>query len=738
MRPPRTLIGVLQKDSQALLEITEDFCKRRNKVKLISFYELELTSIGPFLRKLIVKQQSALLNVPHEIAIPQFADHRNIVRFTSLQDRTFRPVLRRLQKLAQDFQGGSTAQSTSGQELVLAIPFDITTLPCPSFCGRDDVLEIMKTFFYGNPSESPTRRTFALCGLGGLGKTQAALHYVLQTRSQYKTGVAFMNVASVASLEADFDRLHNLLRLGESKNKINSVRSWLSRAENSQWLLVFDNVDDLSSVPIRKYLPAVNWGHVIFTTRDQGIIGEIAQEGHVLQPLTTEDAAQLLLERSGVRHATDNEMEEARDIADLLGSLPLALKRWGIDGEVTEVRAEDEGVDECLTKIIQADFEFDNSVEKLLSFSLIPCNQESNGLRNFSIHPLVQYCAVHRLPPSDTSFRHELASTLLAASRFSDAKWKVEAISRTKKLLENDRDPYLSSWLAYRDSSVMRMSGMPRESEYALQTFLRDVALSSPEELDISRRFNAQRGELIISFCENLIRQGELNEAKAELMEWMPLGREASTLETITLRARDTTLGKILRYQGLFREAFGLLEGVLRDSLLDDYFEGTGWYHVLLSGVADLYCELGQPDDAEKLLQQELNPMRENRTQNSPTGRRLQVSLAETYLQRSIFHIWVSLARISHRKSEWVEAISCWRHALRVLDRIKLNAGFNAGLVRCSIAHALMMTGEVGSKDLLQEGRANIASEPRVFWIPLFNSQWHDLIFDLLKKAGVD
>ena len=312
-----------------------------------------------------------------------------------------------------------------------------------------------------------------------------------------------------------------------------------------------------------------------------------------------------------------------------------------------------------------------------------------------------------------TSFRHELASTLLAASRFSDAKWKVEAISRTKKLLENDRDPHLSSWLAYRDSSVMRMSGMPRESEYALQTFLRDVALSSPEELDISRRFNAQRGELIISFCENLIRQGELNEAKAELMEWMPLGREASTLETITLRARDTTLGKILRYQGLFREAFGLLEGVLRDSLLDDYFEGTGWYHVLLSGVADLYCELGQPADAEKLLQQELNPMRENRTQNSPTGRRLQVSLAETYLQRSMyaeaaslltdlqrelsssgfpdykahvnsFHIWVSLARISHRKSEWVEAISCWRHALRVLDRIKLNAGFNAGLVRCS------------------------------------------------------
>ena len=62
---------------------------------------------------------------------------------------------------------------------MLAIPFDITTLPCPSFCGRDDVLEIMKTFFYGDPSESPTRRTFALCGLGEYGPFTAFLDVIL-------------------------------------------------------------------------------------------------------------------------------------------------------------------------------------------------------------------------------------------------------------------------------------------------------------------------------------------------------------------------------------------------------------------------------------------------------------------------------------------------------------------------------------------------------------------------------
>lgn len=76
---------------------------------------------------------------------------------------------------------------------------------------------------------------------------------------------------------------------------------------------------------------------------------------------------------------------------------------------------------------------------------------------------------------------------------------------------------------------------------------------------------------------------------------------------------------------------------------------------------------------------------------------------------------------------------------MRVLDHLKLDGGFNAGIVRSSIAHALMITSsETESKDILQEAKANMASEPRVFWIPLFNCQWHDFIFDVLKEAGVD
>lgn len=45
----------------------------------------------------VVKESSAVLNLPHEIRIGQNSDHRQIARFLSLQDRNFRPLLKRLE-----------------------------------------------------------------------------------------------------------------------------------------------------------------------------------------------------------------------------------------------------------------------------------------------------------------------------------------------------------------------------------------------------------------------------------------------------------------------------------------------------------------------------------------------------------------------------------------------------------------------------------------------------------------
>lgn len=61
----------------------------------------------------IVEQKSAILHVSQEITIPQHSDHRNIVRFKSPQDRTFRPVLCRLKDLLCELDDESTRRAES-------------------------------------------------------------------------------------------------------------------------------------------------------------------------------------------------------------------------------------------------------------------------------------------------------------------------------------------------------------------------------------------------------------------------------------------------------------------------------------------------------------------------------------------------------------------------------------------------------------------------------------------------
>ena len=49
-----------------------------------------------------MEQRSAILNVPNEVQIGQFADHKEIARFSSVNDRNYRPVITRLLKFKQD------------------------------------------------------------------------------------------------------------------------------------------------------------------------------------------------------------------------------------------------------------------------------------------------------------------------------------------------------------------------------------------------------------------------------------------------------------------------------------------------------------------------------------------------------------------------------------------------------------------------------------------------------------
>ena len=380
---------------------------------------------------------------------------------------------------------------------------------------------------------------------------------------------------------------------------------------------------------------------------------------------------------------------------------------------------------------------------------------------------LIEYELIARDIPGSAPVRHHLAAMLLSASRFSTTSWKAQAVKRAKSLLDLDTSCYLHAWAAHRESVLIRMLGSQTESNKTLERFIHSKVLPGHDlGLESNARYNAQRADLVVSYAQNLIQDMRLATARTELCEWLPLNPTApSAMERIALRGRNITLGKILRYEGRFQEALTFLEEQLKNCEDDEFYEGTGWRRVLLSNVADLYTELDRPADAEAILEPELKQMKSKGQQNISSGRRLQLSLTETFMRRGIydqakaclvklrtlyesiaepdiltrsgiFRTWTSMARIAHYRKCWDESLFNWRKALEVLEVQGWGGSFSGGLVKCSIAYVLFKLGQMdeGLK-ILNEGRINLNSEEQMFWIVGFNSYWHDHILQRVNES---
>ena len=374
---------------------------------------------------------------------------------------------------------------------------------------------------------------------------------------------------------------------------------------------------------------------------------------------------------------------------------------------------------------------------------------------------------IQHTPAFTRAVRNEFVSMLLASSRFSSMSWKRKAVSRAKQLFSSDTEGYLHAWSAYRESSLLRMLGKRTESNETLENFIHTTAVpDSGSEIQIDARWNAQQGDLVISYAQNLIQDLDLVTAKKELYAWNPLDPSTpSARERIALRGRNTTLGKILRYEGNFEEALQFLEDLLQESEADDFYEGTGWRRVMLSEVSDLYCELKRHSDATALLEPELRKMIKRGVENIGGGRRIQLALVESFIGRemwapaesrllslkvvfegmsdpdvtyrkAVFRIWASLARIAHYNGQWDKSLSRWEQAFKALEMHGWENSYNAGLVRYSQSYTLwkLDRAEEG-RSIALLGKANLQTERRLRWIVGLNSYWHEHIVELVNKT---
>jgi hypothetical protein len=116
----------------------------------------------------------------------------------------------------------------------------------------------------------------ALSGIGGVGKTQAAVEYTYRHFAEY--AYALWAIAhSHEALVSSYATLAGLLQLREAGSQdqtaaIEAVKRLLG--SKTGWLLILDNADDLAMV--REFIPAEKNGHVLLTTRARAV-GAIAR-----------------------------------------------------------------------------------------------------------------------------------------------------------------------------------------------------------------------------------------------------------------------------------------------------------------------------------------------------------------------------------------------------------------------------------------------------------------------------
>jgi hypothetical protein len=169
------------------------------------------------------------------------------------------------------------------------------------FIGRDNELEQMKTILLSNP-DSSDRKVLVLGGMGGIGKTQMAIHYARQHRLSYSS-VFWINATTESALRTSLRRLAPQMLPSETVDQLDDnqlwvqISLWLSELENSRWLLIFDNYDDPNQCQIEQYYPFVIHGSIIITTRQPDRVN--GYQIKVQSMANDEDSLNILATRSG-------------------------------------------------------------------------------------------------------------------------------------------------------------------------------------------------------------------------------------------------------------------------------------------------------------------------------------------------------------------------------------------------------------------------------------------------------
>lgn len=179
------------------------------------------------------------------------------------------------------------------------------------FIGRDHELEQLQKWL---TPRSGRQSVVALCGMGGMGKTQLSIHMIRRLGSRYSS-VYWLNARDENTLKAGLAVLamevteitasSTLTDAHEEERLMQQARKWLSQQGNDKWLIVYDNydnprlpgMDSPTGYDIRAYFPNRAQGSILITTRSPGLV--FAKELPLKKLEDLEQSLAILADRSG-------------------------------------------------------------------------------------------------------------------------------------------------------------------------------------------------------------------------------------------------------------------------------------------------------------------------------------------------------------------------------------------------------------------------------------------------------
>jgi hypothetical protein len=184
------------------------------------------------------------------------------------------------------------------------IPFRLEHSRNSKFTGRYGILKKIQERLRSEIGHSELK-IVALYGPGGAGKTQIAIEYAhlhhknytsifwVDGSSQWAARQSFLQIADqiidhYSKIEpgaASYRQLVARLGLidmvdekgrisvthGQSHAVVKAIKNWFAEERNNDWLLIFDNVDDLDAFDVREFFPNAPWGNILVTSRRRDV-----------------------------------------------------------------------------------------------------------------------------------------------------------------------------------------------------------------------------------------------------------------------------------------------------------------------------------------------------------------------------------------------------------------------------------------------------------------------------------